>query len=88
MTHCDTTCVSKNAKNTIKLGTTAKNLDQFLTYNLDQFLTYKRPNLGPAFNFTAYIYIYIYRIWQTKIEKKKLERKIEREKKIKKITKQ
>ena len=41
-------------KNTVKLGKTAKNLDQFLTY--------KRPNLGPVFNFTAnkYIYIYIY----------------------------
>ena len=35
-----------------------KNLDQFLTYDLDQFLTYKTPNLGPVFNFTAYIYIY------------------------------
>ena len=38
-----------------------KNLDQFLTLNLDQFLTLKPPNLGPVFNFTAYIaYIYIY----------------------------
>ena len=37
-----------------------KKLDQFLTYSLDQFLTYKTPNLGPVFNFTAYIYIYIY----------------------------
>ena len=36
-----------------------KNLDQFLTLNLDQFLTLKPPNLGPVFNFTAYIYIYI-----------------------------
>ena len=36
-----------------------KNLDQFSTYKLDQFLTYKRPNLGPAFNSTAHIYIYI-----------------------------
>ena len=27
---------------------------------MDQFLTYKRPNLGPVFNSTAYIYIYIY----------------------------
>ena len=34
-----------------------KNLDQFLTLNLDQFLTLKPPNLGPVFNFTAYIYI-------------------------------
>ena len=25
---------------------------------LDQFLTYKKGNLGPVFNFTAYIYIY------------------------------
>ena len=48
-------------KNKIKLGKTAiKNLDLFLTYSLDQFLTYKRPNLGPIFNSTAYIYIYIY----------------------------
>ena len=56
----------KMPKNTIKLGETATynldqfltyNLDQFLTYNLDQFLTYKTPNLGPIFNFTAYIYM-------------------------------
>ena len=60
LTHCDTICVSKNVKNTIKLGKNSKtNLDQLLTYNLDQFLTYKRPNLGPVFNSTAYIYIYI-----------------------------
>ena len=25
---------------------------------MDQFLTYKKGNLGPVFNFTAYIYIY------------------------------
>ena len=25
---------------------------------IDQFLTYKKGNLGPVFNFTAYIYIY------------------------------
>ena len=36
-----------------------KNLDQFLTLNLDQFLTLKPPNLGPIFNFTKNIYIYI-----------------------------
>ena len=61
LTHCDTICVTKKSpKNTIKLGKTAKkNLDQFLTYSLDQFLTYKTPNLGPVFNFTAYIYIYM-----------------------------
>ena len=41
-------------RNTIKRG---KNLDQFLTYSFDQFLTYRRPNLGPVFNSTAYIYI-------------------------------
>ena len=28
------------------------------TKKMDQFLTYKKGNLGPAFNFTAYIYIY------------------------------
>ena len=27
---------------------------------MDQFLTYKKGNLGPVFNFTAYIYIYTY----------------------------
>ena len=43
-----------------KTGENNKNLDQFLTYNLDQFLTYKTGNLGPIFNFTAYIYIYIF----------------------------
>ena len=60
LTHCDTICVTEKAKNTIKLGKTAKkNLDQFLTYKLDQFLTYKTPNLGPVFNFTAHIYIYV-----------------------------
>ena len=26
---------------------------------MDQFLTYKKANLGPIFNFTAYIYIYM-----------------------------
>ena len=36
-----------------------KNLDQFLTYNLDQFLTYKTQNLGPVFNFTVHMHIYI-----------------------------
>ena len=36
------------------------NLDQFLTYSLDQFLTYKTPKFGPAFNFTACIYIYMF----------------------------
>ena len=29
---------------------------------LDQFLTYKKGNLGPAFNSTAYIYIYAVRL--------------------------
>ena len=53
-------CFQKYPQNTIKMGKTVKkNLDQFLTLNLDQFLTVKPPNLGPAFNFTAYIYIYI-----------------------------
>ena len=27
---------------------------------MDQFLTYKKGNLGPVFNFTAYIYIYMF----------------------------
>ena len=36
-----------------------KSLDQFLTLNLDQFLTLKPLNLGPVFNFTVYIYIYM-----------------------------
>ena len=60
LTHCDTICVTKKAKKHYKLGKNSKkNLDQFLTYNLDQFLTYKTPNLGPVFNFTAHIYIYM-----------------------------
>ena len=51
---------SKMPKNTIKLGKNSKkNLDQFLTLDLDQFLTLETPNLGPVFNSTAYIYIYI-----------------------------
>ena len=29
---------------------------------MDQFLTYKKGNLGPFFNFTAYIYIYIFAV--------------------------
>ena len=29
--------------------------------NLDQFLTYRKANLGPVFNFTAYIYMCIYK---------------------------
>ena len=53
--------LQKKPKKHYKTGENSKkNLDQFLTYNLDQFLTYKTPNLGPVFNFTAYIYIYIY----------------------------
>ena len=43
----------------IPQNTAVKNLDQFLTLNLDQFLTLKPPNLGPVFNFTACIYIYM-----------------------------
>ena len=39
--------------------TVEKNLDQFLALDLDQFLTQETPNPGPAFNSTAYIYIYI-----------------------------
>ena len=60
LTHCDTICVSKNVKKYYKTGkkNSKNNLDQFLTYSLDQFLTYKRPNLGPVFNSTAYIYIH------------------------------
>ena len=51
-------------KNTIKLGkkTAKKNLDQFLTLDLDQFLTLETPNLGPVFNSTAYIYMYVYAV--------------------------
>ena len=36
------------------------NLGHFLTLNLDHFLILKPPNLGPLFNFTAYIYMHIY----------------------------
>ena len=56
--------LQKKPKKPYKTGekTAKKNLDQFLTYNLDQFLTYKTPNLGPVFNSTAYIYIYIYAV--------------------------
>ena len=43
----------KNGENNEK-----KNLDHFLTLNLDHFLTLEPPNLGPLFNFTAYIYIH------------------------------
>ena len=52
-------CFSKCPQNTIKMGEKQwkKNLDHFLTLNLDHFLTLKPPNLGPLFNFTAYIYI-------------------------------
>ena len=35
-------------------------MDQFLTLDLDQFLTLETPNLGPVFNSTAYIYIYLF----------------------------
>ena len=47
-------------KKRFKNGETVKNLDQFLTLDLDQFLTQETPNLGPVFNSTADIYIYIY----------------------------
>ena len=36
------------------------NLDHLSTLNLDHFVTLKPPNLGPLFNFTAYIYTIIY----------------------------
>ena len=39
-----------------------ENKNQNKTKKLDQFLTYKKGNLGPVFNFTAYIYIYIHSI--------------------------
>ena len=41
------------------MGNTVKNMDQFITQLLDQFLTQKPSNLGPTFNSTIYIYIYI-----------------------------
>ena len=47
--------------------TAKKKLDQFLTLDLDQFLTLETPNLGPVFNSTAYIYIYIYACCEVKI---------------------
>ena len=37
--------------------TVKNNLDQVLTLDLDQILTLETPNLGPAFNSTAHIYI-------------------------------
>ena len=30
---------------------------------MDQFLTLEKANIGPVFNSTAYIYIYIYALW-------------------------
>ena len=64
LTHCDTICVTKKPQKHYKTGEKQqKNLDQFLTYNLDQFLTYKTPNLGPVFNFTAYICICRVKTW-------------------------
>ena len=52
----------KMPQNTLKLGKTVKKkkLGPVLTLNLDQSLTLKPPNLGPVFNFTAYIYVYTY----------------------------
>ena len=43
----------KCPKNIIKMGETVKK-------KLGPVLTLKPPNLGPVFNFTAYIYVYIY----------------------------
>ena len=58
----------KRPKKHYKIGEEQqKNLERFLTYSLDQFLTYKTPNLGPVFNFTAYIYMWLVRsgtMWQ------------------------
>ena len=54
-------CFQKYPKTLQKWGKQwTKNLDQFLTLDLDQFLTLETPNLGPVFNSTAFIYIYIY----------------------------
>ena len=59
----DTICVFEHTQKTQnkfgKKKTVKKNLDQFLTLSLDQFLTLKPPSIGPVFDFTAYIYIYI-----------------------------
>ena len=43
-----------------KTGEKLQKMDQFLTLDLDQFLTLETPNLGPDFNSTTYIYIYMY----------------------------
>ena len=57
-------CFQKCPKKHYKNGKTMKkNLDHFLTLNLDHFLTLKPPNLGPLFNFTQHIYIYMHMLW-------------------------
>ena len=51
----------KMPKKHYKIGkkTEKKELDQFLTLDLDQFLTLETPNLGPVFNSTAYICVWL-----------------------------
>ena len=43
-----------------KNGESSKKLGPVFNFKLGPVLTLKRPNLGPVFNFTAHIYIYIY----------------------------
>ena len=61
LAQCDTICVFKNTqKHYIYIwGNSENNLDQFLTLDLDQVLTLETPNLGPVFNSTACVCIYI-----------------------------
>ena len=54
-------CFQKYPENTINIGKTVKiDLDQFFDTRLGPVLTLETPNLGPVFNSTACIYIYIY----------------------------
>ena len=59
---CDTFCVYKHTQKTLykwEKTVTKKTWTSF-SFKLGPIFNFQTPNLGPAFNFTAYIYAYMY----------------------------
>ena len=64
LAQCDTICVYKHTKKHYKNGETVKKkLGPVFNFKLGSIFNLKPPNLGPLFNFTAYIYIYVCVKW-------------------------
>ena len=60
LAQCDTICASKHAQKHYKNGETVNKLGPVFNFKLGPIFNFKTPNLGPAVNFTAYIYIHTY----------------------------